>query len=714
MIKSLELKFFRKHEDTKLDFTSGLNVLRGPNEVGKTTVTEGVLYALYGAASLCDTLAEIVTWGQKESALKSTLTISISSQAYVFTRSKAGAECNYTVDGRAIKVSGQKEVTAFAAQLLGADAKTASVLMLASQTGLRGALDSGATAIGELMGKLADFDTIDRILKRAVETLALGSIVPLQTKLAEADAEVTAAVNAQVDPEVLAALDQQITLATDAHRAAVAVQDALTLEVEKADWARNAASLNNAAWSTAQSNVTAEQSKLDAERSKLDRAICEARDRPSGAEIAAAREALVASKNHAGIADAYRKFSTLGPYPAIAWDKDKASFSVEVDKITAERDAANLRVREIASDIASLKKGIISGDGKCPSCGHMADNHDHVSVRNGGIEAEVTRLELDRLKASTRAMAANNDLADMALVSKCAQRRDAICDGIIQYLALDSSCYPCKVEWNGAVPDTDAPNVGKVQAALQTLEQRESAALQAEGRATAHKSQVSDIEANLILVEATAAGLTLVATDPVEAAYDAAYRAYTEQAAVAREAGGKVQDLKASQHEMALLIAEAGVRLDSAKLRVAEYVADIKTMEFNNELVKRLKSLKPMITDHLWGKVLGAVSNFFSTLRGEPSVVTKDASGFKVNGRGGSLSGSTLDVLALSIRVALSKTFVPHSNFLILDEPAHGCDSIRTSSLLGFLAGAGFDQVVLASHDALSESVADNVILLGA
>ena len=95
-------------------------------------------------------------------------------------------------------------------------------------------------------------------------------------------------------------------------------------------------------------------------------------------------------------------------------------------------------------------------------------------------------------------------------------------------------------------------------------------------------------------------------------------------------------------------------------------------------------------------------------------MVTKDSDGFKVNGSSvKSLSGSTLDVLALAIRVALTKTFIPNTSLLILDECAAGCDKDRTANLLGFLSSVGFRQILLASHDELSESVADRVINLG-
>ena len=69
MITKLEMKNFRQHEDLTITFKDGLNVIRGANEAGKSTLIEAILYALFGAKSLRDTLTETVTWGKKETEL---------------------------------------------------------------------------------------------------------------------------------------------------------------------------------------------------------------------------------------------------------------------------------------------------------------------------------------------------------------------------------------------------------------------------------------------------------------------------------------------------------------------------------------------------------------------------------------------------------------------------------------------------------------------
>lgn len=78
----------------------------------------------------------------------------------------------------------------------------------------------------------------------------------------------------------------------------------------------------------------------------------------------------------------------------------------------------------------------------------------------------------------------------------------------------------------------------------------------------------------------------------------------------------------------------------------------------------------------------------------------------------GSLSGSTLDVLGLAIRIALVRTFLPATKVLLLDEPFAACDSERQTNSLGFLLGLGFSQVLVITHEDSSETVANSHIEL--
>ena len=47
-LHSLRLQGFKKYRDQLFIFEPGLNVFSGPNEIGKTSIHQGIVIALYG------------------------------------------------------------------------------------------------------------------------------------------------------------------------------------------------------------------------------------------------------------------------------------------------------------------------------------------------------------------------------------------------------------------------------------------------------------------------------------------------------------------------------------------------------------------------------------------------------------------------------------------------------------------------------------------
>ncbi|MEJ2699246.1 MAG: AAA family ATPase, partial [Desulfuromonadales bacterium] len=67
-ILSISLKNIKTHRDLSLDFAPGINVLSGPNGVGKSTVFEAVGYALFGvdAKDFVSNVERFLTIGAKK------------------------------------------------------------------------------------------------------------------------------------------------------------------------------------------------------------------------------------------------------------------------------------------------------------------------------------------------------------------------------------------------------------------------------------------------------------------------------------------------------------------------------------------------------------------------------------------------------------------------------------------------------------------------
>jgi DNA repair exonuclease SbcCD ATPase subunit len=708
MLISIKAKNFRKHRDLNLTLTSGLNALRGPNEHGKTTVIEIVLYAFFGTAALRESLADTVTWGMAEKELSVDVIFRCDSVLYQFTRSKAGAECNY--EGG--KVTGQKEVTAFAADLLGADAKTSAVLMMASQNGLRGALDEGPTAVSGLMSKLADFDLLDRILDAANSKLTLGAEAPLQQRLTAALRELEeaqASIPADVEKAIVELQSIIDSLQDEVERLSIAESGELHPAMQAAHSVLEAATLANQQRERVTQDLATTRSDILAEAGKLAKAEGEAAVRPTADEFAAVRERVARDNDHAKVADAYRRFLALPKPGDSVWDGDRDSLLAAVVDARKRRDELAEKLFAIQREVDDAKRGEMKA-GKCPTCGHAEHSAEHIAAHNAAVAARVAEILKPKDALLAQRSEAIEEVDALEAVANAGTKFDAAVVAVMDYVEMNRDTVPATAKWIGEPPS--APT-GQAAKDLAALDAKDRAAMMAQGRAEAHKTRIGELEAKVEKLTALQKEMPVHDLEPLSAAYDRAYATYMSNATVLRERRAVLDGERQRLNTLQTTLNSALAKVDATRRRVAETESDIKRLTFNNGLVKKLKMLKPMITDHLWNTVLAAVGTFFSQMRGEQSVVTKDKDGFKVNGQKiNGLSGSTLDVLALAIRVALVKTFVPHATFMILDEPAHGCDTERTGNVLGFLTGVGFEQVLLASHDELSEAVADQVIAL--
>lgn len=71
-ILSIHMKNIKSHRDKEYDFSSGINVLSGPNGIGKSTIFEAVGYALFGvdARDFVGNIDRFVTIGEKRGEVK--------------------------------------------------------------------------------------------------------------------------------------------------------------------------------------------------------------------------------------------------------------------------------------------------------------------------------------------------------------------------------------------------------------------------------------------------------------------------------------------------------------------------------------------------------------------------------------------------------------------------------------------------------------------
>ena len=709
MIKTLKLTKFRQHVDRQFDFTDGLQLLKAPNEGGKSTTIESILFALYGSRTLRDSLAQCVTWGHKENELKVELVIEVDGQEFFYRRSKAGAE---VIKDGVVFVTGQAEVTAFSATLLGADAKTAGSLMLADQSGLRGALDEGPAAVSGLMSKLADFDTIDRIILAMQETLLLGADAPIREKLKTAEAERDEAFAAMPAPSAVADAELAVSKAETKANALRKQRDeneapAYNLAIEKMREAEAAQEKYMTAMEAAGKslgNMTQAEARLEDAKSRV---IVIDHDR-----IATLRKDVFDIAEAMKRATAWEAFKKLPALPDVHWEGDSDSFHTHLQNSRALLDTANAKVSHLNSQIGTARSRRIEG-GLCKVCGTDVSKRPDILETNAAVDREVAALNEQLNEWKPKAAELANEIQQLDAIARVA-RNVSIPASVKPYVTEENLTVPTRYLWIGGDGYVN-PDFNKLKDELASLERAAEASNRAEGEVKALERALTQARLDHAAAEARLQTTPAIDLTPYNAAHRAAADALNLIDNKVYDADKIVEQAKADHEALLAQQQSCMTRLNLAKLRIDEYTKDIEAVGFNNALLKKMRAIKPAVTDHLWNSVLAAVSQFFTQLRGEASVVTKDSDGFKVNGASvKSLSGSTLDVLALAVRVALTKTFIPNSSMLILDESTASCDEVRTAAMLGFLSTVGFRQVILASHDEISESVADAVIQVGA
>lgn len=713
MLSRISLENFGCHKALQIDFLPGLTAIAAANEFGKSTLLKAIAYALFGTKALPDSLEDTVTWGEPVNSLKVTLDFEVNGTAYTLTRTKGAAELRYEGES----VTGQTDTAKFVADLLGADAALAANLIIAGQGEIRGALAGGAKGAVALIEKLADFDQLDQLIDLLQAHLTTGSTAGAKAALEAAQAVLDGSEEpAPLDRPALEAEVQ--ALAGDAER--------LKAEAEKATVvAKSATKVRDAALAATQRQRDL-AAKIEDRTGALARLGAEAPDSlpwdaaQEGALGAAERDVAELRASVQRLQDRQRGEAlneqiaeARGEAGSLGSDRfdgpESAAEEAHREAVERGRDASAAAAQYRQQ--AAVKRALIQAEA-CTLCGRDVSQIPEVVAKNADLETEARKLDTAAEDAHDTFLqwSAYAESLSRALVDH--QRLKAYGQAC---WTLDNAQTPGVLVWAGGRADEgDAYRLQGAQDALKLLRQDKAAHEERARAIAAHQRRYErageELQALLDerdnLPEAPDLDALREAVAQAEERRQAATQAYTE--ALQAHSARRVEVTQAiAEHEKCL---EARAR---AQTEVATRAEELARLEFNNALLKAVREARPVVANKLWALVLSAVSEFFSAMRGQPSVVTRGADGFMVDGHPvASLSGSTKDILGLAIRVALTRTFLPGISLLMLDEPNAAMDDERTSNVLGFLGGVGFNQIVVVSHDEMTVDVADHVITL--
>lgn len=701
MLTYLKLSCFRKHEDRTFTFSSGLVVFRGANEQGKSSCGEAIGYALFGARALRQPLAECVTWGKAESELRVELQFNVDNVAYTVVRKKSGAELNYAGG----KVVGQNEVTKFCETLLGTTADTASKMMMASQGALRGALAGGPAEAAALIENLADFNLIDRLIEMVQHDLPTGPTKDVESQLATLAAQLE---GLQVEELDTTEMEAEIDALNLRMGVAYEEQKLKSAELSALKVAEARMAIGNAAAGLRDIERVGQLIRVIEPETK--RLVVPASH--TAEQIQALRNQQAQLKEHAAITKAHRELHALA-MPEMVWAGSRASLTEQVKTLQAvTRDLATRR-SQLYTYRATTVAGLIK-EQTCAFCDKDLANVPEVVQRNIAVNAELAGIDLDIVACETAQAGNAAELEELLALDGAASAYERAVAPYSAYITTADDQVPHSWEWIGGEP-LEAGDQPDYTAMIRSAEASLAAYTQAKASQDANVRQHAALVAQLAALQAAQQGLETLA----------------EQAKVQLTAGDALQTAVAVLTDT---ISKAKVQLDAARVQVehkqqmyAQQVQQrsmlevqittvrtrLEAMNFHNALIKKLRGARPAISDKLWTIVLASVSSYFSTIRGVQSVITRSDNSFKADGQAvAGLSGSTLDALGLAIRIALTKTFLPNARFMMLDEVAAACDDEREVNMLGVLATAGFDQILLVTHSDLADAFASQVISL--
>lgn len=677
MLKQLVLKNFRQHEDLTLNFTPGLNTLKGANEAGKSSVNEAILYTLFGTRALRESLSEVVTYDKPENSLSVNLTFEIDGVEYRMVRKKSGAELTY---GDQI-VTGQTETKSFVERLLGCSADTAKTLLIADQGSIRGVLSQGSSAAGSLVEKLADLQVIDNLIDKVQTQLPSGNTKAVEAQIDLARESLAEPPEPPSNAEVLAAQNRWSStraqlekfqartaiLAPKFVAAKLALARAAEVQKEAVQIEKRRAALLEQVKPVPAPDVTEDQ-------------LAEAR------RLAADSAAL----------DKVRKaYATKFPVTALVWDGTEQTLQARVAELKVSIPADRKKMQAEREELVAVKATRIN-ESTCSFCKQDISALPLVAQTNAKVDSEVHRLALAVDQMQKELMEDEEELQGCTdLLAHCSKVRQLAGE----YWALSSDVPPVP-SWIGEPPPPagELPDVASMEKKLQAY--RRSLAVM----------QVAEQELASLVVPA------VPDTADAEAVVAEAEELQRKEQAAKTEVNLAQQALAHAQQMFAASVSahqNTLAQIEKAQQQLQQMVDSLNQMREHNNLIKKLRDARPEITAKLWASVLGSISHYFSQIRGMVSSVQRSAGGFTVNGRTvEGLSGSTQDALGLAIRISLSKVFLPSVPLLILDESFAACDDVREVSGLGVLASSGFEQVLLVTHSDLADSISANLICL--
>jgi DNA repair protein SbcC/Rad50 len=166
LLRSLALRNFRQHADTRIDFRRGLTGIIGPNGAGKTTILEAIAWAIYGSQAARGTNDTIrFSRAAGRSRVEAELVFELGAHEFRVCRSLASAEV-YLDGGASPVASGLGAATDYLARRLGMSRVEFFNTYFTGQKELQFLAQLGAADRARFLGQVLGYERLRLVQER--------------------------------------------------------------------------------------------------------------------------------------------------------------------------------------------------------------------------------------------------------------------------------------------------------------------------------------------------------------------------------------------------------------------------------------------------------------------------------------------------------------------------------------------------------------------
>jgi exonuclease SbcC len=760
MLTRLRLINFRRHQDTELDLSEDAQIIAitGRNGAGKSSLLEGILFALYGESRHGRRgLAKMVRRGAEFEGMQVELAMTVGGVEYEITRRyERGKSSAVMFAGGNKAMESPDGVTAEVTRLLGMDAVGFRLAVIAQQFDVDGLADLTPAKRKATITRLLRQDAITTAAKNArdirnreldiVRAFGAGpDFTELEAEASAAEQEVAGFEAARDQSRaVLADLDAELEATEDveaAWRAAeLAVARAQTkVEAGEAEVARIQADLDRVRVPELLAEATRPLIEITGELSEVNIQIAQGQAAKERAEQAATTRA-----------DLDRVLARLAQLDQEVGEDTPATVAMQVAKVAgqisgkqeaiAELEAARQQLRTdygaAQARLALLQEreaaAAALGD-VCTTCEQaVSGEHKEAQARVRKAEREELTAELERLTAEGEAASARiSELA--AKVAELARERDALTRrrGVVESAANERRELTVRKEQYEArlsriqVEEVDLDSLyerkGLLEVERAQAEQAEEVArlrVQALERKEALRTALEQAGARLQQareeLELTTPGTDLAAAHARRQEKVAARSAEAELvAAVETDLAAARERLRSVQR------AQADARAQAARAAKHRKAADTaaKAAQVLAETAARMSTqIRPALEGEISTILQQLSEGRFTAVKvsDDYEITVEDDGAFQPLTE---FSGGESVLIALATRLALANIVAGRqgtgrAGFLILDEVFGSQDEGRREAILTGLRSlrALYGQILLISHVGGLEETADRVL----